>query len=235
MKVGPNIIDMIVGLNATIGILVALRHREATGHGQHVDLALLDTAIAAIAPTAMQYLIGGSVPQRTGNHPLSGSPATTLQCRDGALYFLGAVQPQFESLCRVLELPGLLQDPRYASYGARWQHREELGAALQAAAAKWPRASLLAAMDRGGIPAGPVNDLEDVFADPQVRHRGVARAMPHPLSDTVRVIANPIRLSETPACYDLPPPLLGEHTDEILRGMGLGEEEIAQLRREKVV
>ena len=236
MKVGPNVVDMFVGLNATIGILVALRHREQTGRGQHIDVALLDSAIAAIAPTAMQYLIGGLVPQRTGNNPLSGGPSGVLNCIDGPLLFIAGPQKQFESLCQVLGLQELVANPKFAAYDARFENRDELAHQLQQVASRWKRADLIATLEKAGIPAGAVNDLPAVFADEHVRHRGVVRDMPHALSDSVRVVANPIRLSDSPARYDTPAPLLGEHNDKILGELlGLSGSAIDALRKDKVI
>lgn len=236
LKTGPNIVDMIVGLNATIGILVALRHRDQTGRGQHIDVALLDSAIAAIAPTAMQYLVGGVVPQRTGNHPLSGGPSTALKCIDGTVFFIAGPQKHFETLCDILGLPEVARDPKYAAYATRWQHREELAAMLQQRAATWRRADFIAALDKAGIPVGPVNDLKDVFADPQVQHRGIVRNMAHPLADSVPVIANPIRMSDSPVSYAEAAPRLGEHNDSVLaQVLGMDAAAIAALRRDNVI
>ena len=236
LKTGPNIVDMIVGLNATIGILVALRHRDQTGRGQHIDIALMDCAVAAIAPTAMQYLVGGVVPQRTGNHPLSGGPSTMLKCRDGAVFFIAGPQKQFEALCGILDLKHVATDSKFSAYASRWQHREELAALLQERAASWLHADFIAALDKAGIPVGPVNDLADVFADQHARHRGIVKNMSHPLADSVPVVANPIRLSDSPASYSASAPLLGEHNDQVLtRVLGMDAEAITRLRSDKII
>ena len=236
MKVGPNVVDMIVGLNATVGILLALRHRDQTGQGQHIDVALLDTAIATIAPTAMQYLIGGFVPKRTGNNPLSGGPSTVLQCKDGPVFYIAGSNGMFEKLCQVLNIPDVAKRPEYSTNNGRWERSKELTDLIQKAGGSWMRADFIAAMDKAGLPAGAVNDLPAVFADPQVQHRGVVQAMAHPLADEVRVIANPIRMSETPARYDTPAPMLGQHNDSILGDLlGLDAAAIDELRKNKII
>jgi len=236
MKVGPSLVDVMTGYNAAIGILGALRHRDATGEGQHIDVALLDTVIAAMSHYTAQYLTDGTVPPRRGDEGNGGGPSQIADCLDGALYFTCGNDGHFRRLCEVLGLQHLPAEPRFANMGLRAQNRVELRALLEAEFPKWRRDDLLQKLVDNDVPCGAVNELPEVFADPQVQHRGVAVTMPHPLAGTVKLAANPIRLSKTPVSYDRPPPTMGQHTDEVLREvLGLDDDRIRQLAADKVV
>lgn len=236
MKVGPSLVDVMTGYNAAIGILAALRHRDATGEGQHIDVALLDTIVASMSHYTAQYLTDGVVPARRGDEGNGGGPSQIALCKGGSLYFTCGNDGHFQRLCSVLALDHLVDDPRFMSMPLRAQNRTALRELLERAIVGWNRDDLLSSLSAADVPSGAVNELPQVFADPQVRHRGIEISMPHPLSGTVKLAANPIKLSKTPVTYDRPPPLMGEHTDEVLRGLlGFGDEDLQRLRLEKVI
>ncbi len=215
-KVGVAVADLMTGLYACTGILAALRHAEATGEGQHVDLALLDTQIAMLANQAMNYLVGGDVPGRLGSAHPNIAPYQVVAASGGHFMLAVGNDSQFARLCEVLGLPGLAQDPRYAGNAARVANRDALLATLEAALAVQPPAHWLSALDAAGVPCGPVNALDQVFADPQVRHRGLQVALDHPLAGSVPLVACPLKLSTTPCEARLAPPLLGADTRRVL-------------------
>lgn len=235
MKTGPSLVDVITGYNATIGILAALRHRDQTGEGQAIDLALLDSVVAAMSHVTAQYLTAGLVPPRQGDEGNGGGPSQIASCKGGELYFTCGNNGHFERLCRVLGLTALLSDPRFGTLGDRATHRRPLREILEAEFSRWDRDALLQALAAADVPCGAVNTIAEVFADPQVQHRGLRVTLPHPLAGTVDLAANPIRLSKTPVAYHRAPPTLGQHTDEILREvLGLDESEIQRLRDQGV-
>ncbi len=239
MKVGPSIVDVMTGANAAIGILAALRHRDATGEGQHIDLSLLDTCIANLSSISAQYLIEGFVQPRRGDGGNGGVPSQMVDCGDGKIYITIGNNGHFVRLCELLGRPDLPRDPRYSTTTIRGENRAELRALMCQLYEPWKqmkRADILKQLLVAGIPSGAVNDIGEVFADPHIQHRGVAVTMPHPLSGTLKVVANPLRMSATPPRYDRPPPLTGQHTDEILKDdLGLDASAIAELRSGKVI
>jgi len=235
IKVGPNIVDGVTGLYATIAVLAALRQRDITGRGQHADIALFDSTMHWLGPTVESYLVSGTVPQRTGNHPLSSGPSTVLRCRDGDVYFITYNQASFEKLCGALDLQSLIADPRFTDAQTRWQHRDTLAALLEARVADRPVADVVRMMEQLGCPAGRINDIAQALAEPQAVHRQIVQDMPHPLRPDLQTVANPLRLSDATMSYERPP-LLGEHTDEVLsRVLGLSAEAIERLRSAKAI
>ncbi len=238
MKVGVAVADVVCGLYAAVAILAAVRHRERTGEGQFIDLGLLDTQVAWLVNQGMNYLISGDVPQRLGNAHPNIVTYQAFPARDG--YFVIAVgnDAQFRRLCAVLGLGALAGDPNFATNAARVRNRSILVPLIAAQTGRRERSVWLAALRENGVPAGPVNTLDQVFADPQVAHRGMQMAMPHPLAGTagLSMISSPLRLSATPVSYRRPPPLLGEHTDAILEEvLGVGVHERALLRAAGVI
>jgi crotonobetainyl-CoA:carnitine CoA-transferase CaiB-like acyl-CoA transferase len=235
-KVGVAVADVMSGLYATIGILAALAHREVSGMGQHIDLALLDVQVATLANVALNYLVSGVIPQRWGNAHANIAAYQVLPTADRPIVLAIGTDAQFRKFCEVAGVSGMAIDPQFATNDARVRHRDELTRKLETILGTRPAAAWLAALEPAAVPCAPINDLAQVFADPQVRHRDMRREVPHPSGATAPLVANPIRLSATPPRYDLPPPLLGQHTDEILRErLGMTDEQILELRRRSVV
>ena len=230
-KVGVAVADLFTGLYACTAILAALRHRDATGEGQTIDMALLDTQVAVLANLGANYLLTGVAPQRMGNAHQNIVPYQVFEVGDGHLILAVGNDGQFAKFCDVAQRPDLAVDPRFASNSGRVRHRALLVPVLAAILKSRSRAEWLDALETARVPCGPINDLAEVFADPQVQERQMTVAMLHPLSDELRLVASPIKLSATPVQYRRPPPLLGEHTDEVLRESGLQPDEIEGLRR----
>jgi glutaryl-CoA transferase len=235
-KVGVALADVMAGLYAAIGVLAALAHRAVSGAGQHIDLALLDVQVATLANVALNYLVSGVVPQRWGNAHANIAPYQVLSTTDRPIVLAIGNDAQFRKFCDVAEVPGLAQDPRFATNDARINHRDALTRELEIVLQKRPAAAWLAALEPAQVPCAPINDLAQVFADPQVRHRGIRVDVAHPSGGSVPMVASPLRLSATPPAYDRAPPLLGQHTEEILRErLGMSDERITELRKNGVV
>jgi crotonobetainyl-CoA:carnitine CoA-transferase CaiB-like acyl-CoA transferase len=235
MKVGVALADVLTGMYAATAVLAALAHRERSGKGQHVDLALLDVQVATLANLAESYLVTGRPPGRLGNAHASIVPYQAFATRDGHVVVAVGNDAQFARLCEVAGRPELSADARFATNAARVENRAALVPILSALLAARPSREWVAALEAAGVPCGPINDLAQVFEDPQVRARGLRVEVPHPLAGTVPVVASPIRLSETPVRHGTPP-LLGEHTREVLGGvLGMEDAEIEALRRGGVI
>lgn len=234
-KVGVAVADLFTGMYATTSILAALRHRDLTGQGQAIDMALLDTQVAMLANLGANYLVTGVAPQRAGNAHQNIVPYQVFEVADGHLILAVGNDGQFAKFCEVAGRPDLPQDPRFARNADRVRHRSVLVPLLAEIMRTRPRADWLSALEAAKVPCGPINDLAEVFADPQVRSRGMTVQMPHPLADTVRLVASPMKFSATPVQYRRPPPLLGEHTDEVLAEAGLTAADIAALRESGVL
>ncbi len=217
-KVGVGIADVMTGMYAASAILAALHHRERTGRGQYIDLALLDCQAAWLINAGLNYLTSGETPARMGNGHPNIVPYEVFPTADG--YFALAVgnDAQFARFCEVAGHPELATDPRYATNKARVANRGELVPRIREITATRSRDDWLGSLEAVGVPCGPVNDIRQVFEDPQVQHRGMKISMPHPLagSGQVDLIASPVRFSETPVSYRRAPPVLGQHTDEVL-------------------
>jgi len=215
-KVGVAVTDILTGLYATVGILAALAHRERTGEGQYIDVALLDVQVAALANQAANYLIGGEPPQRMGNAHPNIVPYQAFPTADGHMIIAVGNDGQFGRLCTSLGCAELANDARYATNRDRVQHREALTESLQTRTRAQTTAHWVAALESVGVPCGPINSLDGVFADPQVRARGMRVELTHDTAGAVPLVANPLRLSGTPVRYDLAPPTLGQHTRDVL-------------------
>jgi len=223
-KVGVALTDILTGLYASVAVLAALAHRDRTGQGQHIDLALLDVQVACLANQTANYLIGGTPPRRMGNAHPNIVPYQDFPTADGDMILAVGNDGQFARLCEVAGQPGWATDPRFATNAARVRHRAELIPLLRQATVMRTTREWIAALEAAGVPCGPINGLAEVFDDPQVIARGLRIDLPHPVAGTVPGVANPIRLSATPVAYDRAPPVLGEHTAEVLRDwLGLGD------------
>lgn len=216
MKVGVALTDITTGLYATVAILAALAHRQRSGEGQHIDMALLDVQVACLANQASNYLVGQRIPQRLGNAHPSIVPYQDFPTADGHMIIAVGNDGQFAKLCAALGQPAWSADERFATNPARVKHRLVLIGRLAEVTMTRPTAHWIAVMEKAGVPCGPINTLDQVFADPQVQARGLRVELPHPLSDALSVVANPIRLSGTPVRYRQAPPRLGEHSGQVL-------------------
>ena len=234
-KVGVAVADLFTGMYACTAILAALRHAQATGCGQSIDMALLDTQVAMLANLGANYLATGVAPQRMGNAHQNIVPYQVFEVSDGHLILAVGNDAQFARFCDVAGEPQLAQDTRFARNADRVRHRSMLAPLLAAVLKTRSRAAWLAALEAAKVPCGPINDLGDVFADPQVQTREMVVTLPHALSGSVRLVASPMKLSLTPVQYRSAPPLLGEHTDNVLRELGLSAVEIAALRAARAV
>jgi len=236
VKVGVAVTDIFTGLYATIGIMGALAHRDRTGEGQQVDLALLDVQVAVLANQAMNCLVGGKAPQRLGNAHPNIVPYQAFATRDGYIILAVGNDGQFAKFCAVAGRPDLAKDERYATNPARVANRKELVALLEELIRTRDSHDWLSALEEVGVPCGPINDLTAVFEDPQVKARNIHQDLPHPTQGSVPTVASPIRYSGTPLVHDTAPPTLGQHTDTVLaESLGLGEADIAALREKGVI
>lgn len=215
-KAGVAITDILTGMYATIGIQSALAHRDRTGQGQHVDLALLDSAVAMMAVMHMNYLVTGVAPGRAGNAHQNIVPYQVFACADGHLILAVGNDSQFAKFCELAGVASWAQDPRFAKNADRVRHRGTLVPLLEQIIATRTQADWLAALESAGVPGGPINKIDAVLRDPQVLARGLRLDLPHPLAGTVPSIGPPIRMSGTPLRPERAPPLLGEHTREVL-------------------
>jgi crotonobetainyl-CoA:carnitine CoA-transferase CaiB-like acyl-CoA transferase len=234
-KVGVAVADLFTGMYATVAILAALRHRDATGQGQAIDMALLDTQVAMLANLGANYLTTRKAPKRVGNAHQNIVPYQVFEVADGHLILAVGNDGQFAKFCAVAGCPELASDERFARNAGRVRHRDVLVPLLAERLRTRTRAEWLAALEAAKVPCGPINDLADVFADPQVQARGMVGRLAHPHSDALELVASPMKLSATPVQLRRPPPLLGQHTDEVLQEAGVEAAERARLRALRVI
>lgn len=236
VKVGIGNADLVTGLYAAIAILAALRHRDAAGPGQHLDLALLDCQLALMTYEAENFLVSGIEPVRRGNGHPNIVPYQVFRAADGYLILAVGNDGQFTRFCRFAGLDSLAGDPRFATNSARVQHREDLIPVLAEVIVRHPRRYWLDGLEALGVPAGPVNTMPETFQDPQVRARGMVVPAAHAQADSVPLLGSPIKMSGTPPRVRRAPPTLGQHTEEVLGDvLGLGLADIARLRQEGIV
>jgi formyl-CoA transferase len=229
-KVGVAIVDVTAGLYAFSAVMAALRARDRDGLGQHVEVSLLQAQLAWLINVASSYLVSGEPPKRYGNAHATVVPYQVFRTADSYVAIAVGNDTQFRALCRVLGTEVLAADERYATNPARVENRATLIPTLQDAIGRRTSADLLAAFEANGVPGAPINTLPEVFADPQVRALGTVIEAPHPTAGTVPMVRWPFELERTPASLRHAPPLLGQHTDELLKELGLPDGEIAELR-----
>lgn len=236
VKVGVALTDILTGLYSTVAILAALAHRQHDGGGQHIDMALLDVQVACLANQAMNYLTTGVAGQRLGNAHPNIVPYQDFPTADGDFILTVGNDSQFRKFAEVAGRPEWGSDPRFVSNKQRVVNRSVLVPLIRQATVFKTTAEWVSQLEAVGVPCGPINDLAQVFANPQVQARGLAIQLPHALAGLVPQVASPIRLSETPVEYRNAPPLLGEHTQEVLeRVLGLGAGVVESLRRAGVL
>jgi crotonobetainyl-CoA:carnitine CoA-transferase CaiB-like acyl-CoA transferase len=235
IKVGLPVSDLFTGLYATTSILAALNHRNASGEGQHIDCALLDSQVAVLVNQGMNYLVGGQKPGRLGNAHPNVVPYRDFETSDGYVLVACGNDGQFYSLCRLLKLPELADDVRFKKNDGRLKHRVELEGKLADAVRTWTSVGFFAAMEAAGVPGGPINTIDQALVDPQIAARGMLREMRRRDGTPVTVIGYPSKLSLTPASYRIAPQTHGEDTDEILAEFGVNEAARARLRAQGVI
>ena len=238
IKVGVGIADIMCGMYASSAILAAVHHRHMTGRGQYIDMSLLDSQIAWLSYEGSNYLTSGEVPKRHGNEHPNIVPYKVLPCSDGFVIFAVGNDAQFRRFVEFGEQPELADDPRFATNAQRVRNRVALYEILSRMTRRKTCQDWLQGLAERGVPAGPVNDLQQVFEDPQVQARGMQVSVPYPGAENgkVEMIANPIRFSETPVDYRRPPPRAGQHSDEVLTELlDMDPEEIARLRETGII
>ncbi|MBP6816427.1 MAG: CoA transferase, partial [Burkholderiaceae bacterium] len=219
-KVGIPIVDLMTGMYTATSVLAAVACRDQTGVGCAIDIGMLDVQVATLANQAMNHLVSGKVPARTGNAHPNIQPQDVYACADGAIILVVGNDGQFAKLCQVLGCAPWADDPRFARNEQRVNHLGVLAPLLREQFSRWPRETLLAALAKAGVPSGAINDVREVFEDPQVKAREMLRHVPHPSGVDVPLVASPMRFDGLPLPIRRAPPLLGQHTDEILEELG---------------
>ncbi|RDI29037.1 formyl-CoA transferase [Pseudacidovorax intermedius] len=238
LRVGVALIDLFTGCYASTAILAALRAREASGEGQHIDMALLDVSMAILANQATAFLNTGKPPQRQGNTHPSLAPYQDIATQDGSMLLAIGNNGQFARFCEAAGHAGWAADERFASNTLRVKHRAELIALMEAVTRTRTTAQWVTLLEDKAVPCGPINDIGQAFGDAQVQARGLAVTLPRDAGDGIEAItgvASPLRLTATPPVLRRAPPALGQHTDEVLAELGFSAEEIARFRAEAVV
>jgi len=226
-KAGVAVADLMTGMYSTVGILAALHERSRSGLGQHLDMALLDCQVAMLANQNLNYLTSGVAPKRAGNAHQNLVPYQVFAAADGHLIVAVGNDSQFRAYCRVIGRPGLPEDIRFQTNSNRVINRDVLVPMLADAMKAQSRDYWLAELERVGVPAGPINTIDQVYADPQVKSRGMLKYLPHKLAGQAPVAASPLRFSDSPVGYHHAAPTLGEHTEQVLRErLGMTDEEI---------
>jgi len=236
MKVGVAVSDIVTGLYTTIAIQAALIHQARTGEGQEIDMALFDCQTAALANQAMNYLAGGIVPGRLGNAHPNIVPYQVFQTADGYLVLAIANDRQFANFCRASARNDLAANPNFATNAGRVAHRETIVALLAPVLLSRTTGDWIAHLEAANVPCGPINRIDQVFADPQATARGLTISLPHADAGPVDLVASPLRLARTPPQYRLAPPVLGQHTDEVLGEiLQMSGDDLALLRTNKII
>ncbi|MNK12221.1 Formyl-coenzyme A transferase [compost metagenome] len=234
-KVGVPIVDLTTGVYAALGIVAALLRRSQTGQGEYIDVAMLDVQVGLLANQAMNFLLGNRVPRRTGTAHPNIQPQRTFACADGDIVIVVGNDAQFATLCGMLGRPELARDPRYLTNSQRVKNQADLDPILDAIFAAQPRAHWLDALKQAGVPAGSINTVPEVFEDPQVVHRNMLRRLPHPAAGSVPQVMNPLRFGNSALRADSAPPLLGQHTEDVLAELGMSADAIQDYRDRKII
>jgi glutaryl-CoA transferase len=236
MRAGVPVADIIAGMYASIAICAALAHRAESGAGQHLDLALLDSQIALLAYQNTNYFATGVPPKRIGNLHPNIVPYQPFRAADGEVIVACGNDNLFRKFCEAAGCPQLVQDARFATNGKRVENRAELTRLIQEIFIKRKTAEWIELLEAAGVPNGPINNVAQVFEEPQVKARGIRFELDHAAAGKLPMVASPMRFSGTPLEYRLPPPLLGEHTEQVLREfLSLTPEEISRLRADGVI
>ncbi|MBI3150736.1 MAG: CoA transferase [Chloroflexi bacterium] len=236
MKTGVAVVDLFAGQNAIVAILAALQARALTGEGQHLDIALFDSQLGWLANVASNFLISGNLPKRHGNAHPNIVPYQSFQARDGWFAIAVGNDRQFSRLCDLLGKPELGMDEKFATNSARVQNREEIIAVLSAIFKTTSVSEWLQKLDEAGIPCGPINNFEQVFSMPQVKEREMLVQMEHPTIGALSLVGSPLKMGGTPVEYRLSPPLMGEHTEYVLKNLlGYSSEKVKELRKDGCV
>ncbi len=235
-KVGIAVTDVLTGMYASVAILAAITHRERTGKGQYIDAALLDTMVAFNASQIVSFLASGDIPQRWGNAHPQVVPYEVFPTADGHIILAVGNDSQFASFCHAAGCPELAQEQRFKTNSQRIIHRDALIPLIARTMRTRSKREWIQALEAANVPCGPINNMKEVLEDPQVRHRKLRVDMPHPLGGVAPVVRSPLRLSETPVEYRLPPPMLGQHNEEVLKGLlGKSDADLARLKAGKIV
>lgn len=231
MKVGIAISDLLCGMYATTAILAALEHRHVSGRGQHIDMSLLDCVVTITSYQAINYFLSDRIPRRMGNAHSNMVPYQVFRCKEGDVIVAVGNDGQFRALCELIDRPDLAADERFATPGQRNRNRDTLIPQIADAMLTRTMAEWVERMEAANVPCGPINNMQQVFEDPQVQHRCMRLSLPHGAGVQAPAVANPMRFSETPIRYGRSAPRLGEHTDDVLaHGLGLSAQRIAELR-----
>jgi crotonobetainyl-CoA:carnitine CoA-transferase CaiB-like acyl-CoA transferase len=220
-KVGVPITDLMTGMYAAVSVLAALAQREVSGRGDFIDLAMLDVQVGYLANQAMNFLVSGKPPRRSGNAHPNIQPQDVFACRDGHMALAVGNDGQFEKLCTAVGRAEWAQDPRFIKNADRVRNREVLTALIAETLKQGGVRDWVAKIEAAGVPCAVINPVPGAFEEEQIKHRQMLRHLPHPLAGTVPQVVSPMRFQETPLSFDRPPPLLGEHTEEILRELGI--------------
>jgi crotonobetainyl-CoA:carnitine CoA-transferase CaiB-like acyl-CoA transferase len=236
MKSGLAICDLVTGMYATTAILAALEHRRISGNGQHIDISLLDCIVGMTSYQALNYLLSDAVPQRMGNAHPNMVPYQVFRCKAGEIIVAVGNDTQFREFCRLIDRVALGIDPKFVNAAQRNRNRAELIPQIAEAMLSKTMGQWVALLKANNVPCGPINDIRQVFEDPQVDHRQMEIDLPHTISGSAPAVANPIRFSETPIKYRRSAPMLGEHNEEILHGrLGIAKDRLAEFVEKGII
>jgi len=234
-KVGIPIVDLTTGMYAAVAVLAAIAHRDETGEGDYIDIGMLDVVSAMLCNQAMNYLTSGRIPKRNGNAHPNIQPQDVFPCRDGDMVLACGNDGQFVKLCQVLGKPELAEDERFIKNSGRVENNAILTPLLREAFMTNDRAYWVDQLEAAGVPCGPINNVAEVFAEPQVKARGMQISLPHPLAGKVPLLSSPMNFVNAPIKHARHPPLLGEHTDQVLNELGLTADQIAGLKAKNII